>query len=58
MRRRKFKPTLEMMMKTAFNRGYVRYVPAYPDFVGQVVNLPTTEENRSEVMKLLKRIYF
>tara|TARA_R110000850_G_scaffold211328_1_gene337174 strand:+ start:373 stop:549 length:177 start_codon:yes stop_codon:yes gene_type:complete len=58
MRRRKFKPTLEMMMQTAFDRGYVRYVPAYPDFVGQVVDLPTTEENRVEVMKLLKRIYF
>jgi hypothetical protein len=58
MRRRKFKPTLEMMTETAFKRGYVRYVPAYPDFAGQVLDLHTTEENRVEVVKLLKRIYF
>ena len=56
--RRRFKPTLEMMIKTAFERGYVRYVPAYPDFVGQVLDMPTTEENKDEVRKLLKRIYF
>tara|TARA_R110000764_G_C10767228_1_gene354387 strand:- start:290 stop:463 length:174 start_codon:yes stop_codon:yes gene_type:complete len=56
--RRRFKPTLEMMIKTAFERGYVRYVPAYPDFVGQVLDMSTTEENKDEVRKLLKRIYF
>jgi len=56
--RGRFKPTLEMMMKTAFERGYVRYVPAYPEFVGQVVDMHTTEDNREEVRKLLKRIYF
>lgn len=56
--RNRFKPTLDMMMKTAFERGYVRYVPAYPEFIGQVVDMPTNEENRKEVRELLKRIYF
>lgn len=54
--RRKAKPTIEMMLKSALKTGFIKYVPAYAS-AGEVKTLFVTESNLKEAENLLKRLY-
>ena len=54
--RRKAKPTIEMMLKSALKTGFINYVPAYAS-AGETKTLFVSESNLTEAEALLKRLY-
>lgn len=54
--KRRVKPTIEMMLKSALKTGFIKYVPTYAS-AGEIKTLVVTESNLKEAETLLKRLY-